>query len=99
MGGPRRVTMVEQLSVRAIGVGGVAMALEVDGDHLVDLGQPGDHRSETRVGVQHSAVQHDERSTRSVDLVIRPMPLIDTTWPFIAGLASVSSRPAFRRRR
>jgi hypothetical protein len=54
----------------AVGVGRVAMALEVDGDHLVGLGQPGDHRSETRFGVQHPAVQHDKRSARSVDPVI-----------------------------
>ena len=52
-----------------IAVGGVAMALEVHGNHLVGLGQPGDHRSETRLGVQHPAVQHDERRAR-LDLVI-----------------------------
>jgi hypothetical protein len=53
-----------------VGVGGVAMALEVDGDHLKRLGQPGDHRPEARLGVQHAAVQHDEGSACPVDLVI-----------------------------
>src|SRR5258706_14022678 len=34
------------------------------------LGQPGDHRPETRLGVHHAAVQHDERSACPVDLVV-----------------------------
>ena len=50
-------------------VGGVPMALELDGDDLVGLGQGGQDRS-PQVDRPKGAMEQDQRLTAAVDLVV-----------------------------
>ena len=54
-----------------VGVGGPAVALQLDAHHRAGLGQPGQQRAEVEVDRQHPPVQEHERHARPVGLDVQ----------------------------
>jgi hypothetical protein len=75
---------------RAVDVGGVPMALELDGDHLAVLGQRRDETAQQLDG-HVRARQHDQRVPLPVDLVVHVQP-VDRGVADVVGHGPCSSR-------
>ena len=58
----------------AVDIGGVAVALQLDGDDLVVLGQGGEDRP-PQVDRPKGAMEQDQRLTAAVDLVVHLQPV------------------------